>query len=390
MARAGDGIVLCVLALLCVGAVMVNSAGLSVGDTQAVSFESIVLSRSTLYMAIAMVMLLVVSRLPVARMAASLALTRKIPFLLFPIICVLALVYVPVIGHAANGAHRWIQIPGTGITMQPSEIAKWGLILILAWHATRHASVMHRFTTGLLPALIVLGMVAGIIIKEDLGTGVLILAAGATVLIAGGARIKHFLLMAPIAVFGLGAAVVLSPYRMTRLMTFLDPYAKPDSDGFHMIQSLVAIANGEWWGRGLGFGLQKFGYLPEDRTDFLFAVICEELGVAGAALVLGLYAVMLWLGYSIVARQTNRLLKLAGLGIVATVGMQAVMNLMVVTGLAPTKGIALPLLSAGGTGWILTAASLGLLVAMDRCLPQEDERAEPEAMPTVELKPTMA
>lgn len=387
MARAGDGIVLCVLALLCVGAVMVNSAGLSVGDTQPVSFESIVLSRSTLYMAIAMVMLLVVSRLPVARMACSLTLTRKIPYLLFPIICVLSLVYMPVIGHAANGAHRWIVIPGTGITMQPSEIAKWGLILILAWHATRNASVMHKFTTGLLPALIVLGMVAGIIIKEDLGTGVLILAAGATVLIAGGARIAHFLWMAPIAIVGLGAAVILSPYRMTRLMTFWDPYANPEKEGFHMIQSLVAIANGEWWGRGLGFGLQKFGYLPEDRTDFLFAVICEELGVAGAALVLGLYAMMLWLGYSIVKRQTNRLLKLAGLGIVATVGMQAVMNLMVVTGMAPTKGIALPLLSAGGTGWILTAASLGLLVAMDRCLPEEDEQT---SMPTVELKPTMA
>lgn len=388
MARAGDGIVLCVLALLCVGAVMVNSAGLSVGDTQPVSFESIVLSRSSLYMAIAMVMLLVVSRLPVSRMAASLTLTRKIPFLLFPIVCVLLLVYFPVVGHVANGANRWIVIPGTGVTMQPSEIAKWGLILILAWHATRHASTMHKFRTGLLPALIVLGMVAGIIIKEDLGTGVLILAAGATVLIAGGARISHFLWMAPIAVFGLAAAVVLSPYRMTRLMTFLDPYANPEKEGFHMIQSLVAIANGEWWGRGLGFGLQKFGYLPEDRTDFLFAVICEELGVAGAALVLGLYAMMLWLGYSIVKRQTNRLLKLAGLGIVTTVGLQAVMNLMVVTGLAPTKGIALPLLSAGGTGWILTAASLGLLVAMDRCQPVEDEGTA--AAPTVELKPSLA
>jgi hypothetical protein len=153
---------------------------------------------------------------------------------------------------------------------------------------------------------------------------------------------------------------------MQRLVTFLNPYADPEGAGYHMIQSMVAVANGEVAGRGLGHGLQKFGYLPEDRTDFLFAIICEELGVAGALVVVALYGGMLWSCWTIIRREQAAILKLLALGVVATVGIQALINLAVVTGLGPTKGIALPLLSSGGTGWILTAASLGLIVAMDR------------------------
>jgi len=141
---------------------------------------------------------------------------------------------------------------------------------------------------------------------------------------------------------------------------------------------MVAIANGNITGRGLGFGLQKFGYLPEDQTDFLFSIIAEELGIAGVTLIISIYIAMLLAGLNITRRQTDPLLRFAALGITITVAFQACMNLLVVTGLMPTKGIALPLLSSGGTGWILTAASLGMLIAMDRTAPKPAHAGAPD------------
>jgi len=377
MPRAGDAIFLCALSLLCIGVVMVNSAGLSVDGQSAVTLQTILFSRSSAYMAVAVIVMLAASRLPLAKLGAR----RKaagngtgcvptaptwVPLLLPLMLVLLALVYVPGIGREVNGARRWVGIPGSGFSMQPSEIAKWGMILVLAWYGATRVAVMRDFQRGLLPALAALVAVAGLITLEDLGTGVLVAASGSLLLIAAGARVVHFLMFAPLLLLGFAAAIITSPYRMTRLITFWDPYSDPDGTGYHMIQSLVAVANGGGWGRGLGFGLQKFGYLPEDRNDFLFAVICEELGLAGAALVIALYLALLACGWAITRRQTSPFLRLTSLGIIVTLTLQALINLFVVTGLAPTKGIALPLLSAGGTGWILTAGSLGLLIAMDR------------------------
>lgn len=146
---------------------------------------------------------------------------------------------------------------------------------------------------------------------------------------------------------------------------------------------MVAIANGDLTGRGLGFGLQKFGYLPEDQTDFLFSIIAEELGVAGAALIMAVYMVLLLACLNIARRQRDAMLRFAALGVSLMVSFQACMNLLVVTGLMPTKGIALPLLSSGGTGWVLTAASLGLLIAMDRHASRETREVR-EPLETIE------
>lgn len=366
MIRAGDGIVLSVFSLLAIGVVMVNSADLTIDPSEAVTFQSIALSRAAMYMGVAVIAMLVVGRVPLSRLAASEKVFNSLPWLFPVLIGVLLFSYLPGIGHEVNGARRWIMVPGTGFTMQPSEIAKWGIILVLAWHCVRRAGVMHRFDSGLMPGLVIIGVIAAIIAHQDLGTGVLIGLSGCLMLVAAGGRVKQLLAFVPIGVLGIIIAVRAEPYRMRRIETYLDPYLDPEGSGYHMIQSLVAVANGRGFGRGLGFGLQKFGYLPEDRTDFLFAVVCEELGMAGAGLVIALYAYLLWSILSIVRREHHPLLKLIGLGIGATIGLQALINLAVVTGLAPTKGIALPLLSYGGTGWILTAASLGVLVAMDR------------------------
>lgn len=392
----GSLIALCAVALLTFGVVMVNSAGMSMKPTKladgtfiapAVSATSILFSRTTVYMVLAIGTMLLASRLPVRRL---LSLTQSedsmIPdyrsgrwgifdfkyaaFAAIAIVFVLLLAYVPGIGKSVNGSHRWLRLPipgiGDALSVQPSEIAKWAMVFIVAWFATRRLSIIPSFYRGLLPALCLLGSVCFVIILEDLGTGVLVLATGCIILLAAGARLWQFAMFIPLALMGLFAAIVTSPYRVARITAFLDPYQDSEKTGYHMIQSMLAVAGGEGFGRGLGFGLQKFGYLPEDTTDFLFAIICEELGIAGAAIIIVLFVVIICMGCAIVIRERSTMLRLVALGIVSTIGLQAIINLIVVTGLGPTKGIALPLVSSGGTGWLLTCFSIGILMAIDR------------------------
>lgn len=405
--RPGHAIALCALALLMLGVVMVNSAGMSVDPRAPVTFETILTSQSTIYMVLAVLALIIAAATPVWRLIPGMPRTggegvgaggsggplrrpgevdRWGGWGLWPMWLavaalggVLATVYVPGLGHEVNGSHRWLRINlgSQRLSVQPSEIAKWGMIFVLAWSCWRLGDRLRSFRHGLLPMLVGLGAVAGFIVIEDLGTGVLVAMVGGCMLLAAGARWWHFALMIPPGVGAFVLAVLKSPYRLERIQTFLDPYRDPQGAGYHMIQSMVAIANGGGAGRGLGHGLQKMGYLPEDQTDFLFSIINEELGIPGAALVLGLYLGILWAGYQILRAQRHPLPKLLTLGIIATLGLQAIVNIAVVTGVGPTKGIALPLLSSGGTGWILTAFCLGLLVALDRASTAAREEARP-------------
>ncbi len=411
MLRQGQVVILCVMALLTLGVIMVNSAVMSVEPVEVTApgpagpddagygtiLRSIILSRWTAYAALALVAMAGASMMPVRRMAAWGGATlrvgdpvaerratqqqgrewRVLAIGVAGLLVLLSMTYWPGLGREVNGAHRWffVPVPAVGhVSVQPSEIAKWGLVGLIAWYAAaRGPARMAGFWRGLGPGLLAAAMVAGAVAHEDLGTGVLIGAVACLVMLASGARLWQFLMFTPAAAAGFAVLVATNPYRIQRLATFLDPHRDPLGSGYHMIQSMAAVAGGEVTGRGLGHGLQKFGYLVEDHTDFLFAVICEELGVAGAAAVVGVFAILLWAGLSIVRREPSPVLKLAGLGVLVTIGLQALINLAVVTGMAPTKGIALPLVSAGGTGWILTAASLGLLVAMDREARAEEE-----------------
>lgn len=380
--RPGHAVILCALALLSLGAVMVTSAGLTIGADSALSIGSLLRSRQTIYLLASALTLLLMSRLPLEWITRSLG--NPIALLLAAglLAGVCLLVYVPMLGVELNGARRWLgaSIPGFGVvTIQPSEIAKWGLLIALGAYAASQGRKLQSFWPGLTPAIIAVGLLACLITLEDLGTATLIALTSAIVLLSAGARLVHFVALSPIAVLGLVAAVITRPYRLQRLTAFLDPFASPQDAGYHMIQSMVAISNGGGFGRGLGFGLQKFGYLPADESDFLFAVICEELGLAGASVVIFLYLTLLWSGWTIVRSERSQTLRLIGLGVISTVGLQALMNLMVVTGLGPTKGIALPLMSAGGTGWILTAGALGLLVAIDYRQAAQTLSASPEA-----------
>lgn len=387
--RSWQTIALCVIALLVLGVVMVNSAGMSVTPVGAdrpeappISARTILTSRSTVYMALALAAMAVAACLPIRALSSWVqgfggrrgeGALKPLLIVAGAILAVCCLVYLPGIGKEVNGSHRWLRLPipqlGDALSVQPSEIAKWGLVGLVAWYGAVRRERLPELLGGLIPGLVAIGMVSVVIVKEDLGTGVLIATVCCLMLAAAGAWGRWFwqaLIFVPPALIGVVLAVVTSDYRTKRILAFVNPYEDAQGIGYHTIQSLVAVAGGDIFGRGLGHGLQKFAYLPEDTTDFLFAIICEELGVPGAMIVASLFAGIVWCGMTIVRAERDMLLRLWGFGVIAMVGLQAVFNLAVVTGLAPTKGIALPLLSSGGTGWILTAFSIGIVIAIER------------------------
>lgn len=371
MLRAGHGLILIVITLLAFGVVMVTSAGLTVGPDRAVILQDVLLGRTTLLAAMAMGFMIVGSRVPVERFFyRTEGSSSPIPWIILAIFALLLLVHMPGIGRAVNGARRWIHIGFIGF--QPSEVAKWGMVIVLAWWATRRAAVMHEFFSGFVPPMVLVIIVCALIASEDLGTAVLIGMVSVCILIAAGSKWWHAAMWMPIGALGCIVAVISSSYRLNRVKAFVDPYQDPQGIGYHILQSMGAISGGGLAGRGLGNSVQKFGYLPEDTTDFIFAIICEEMGVMGAAVVISLYACLLLCGFSIVRRVEHPFQRLLGLGVLLAVGLQAFINIAVVTGSAPTKGIALPLLSNGGTGWVLTAFCIGLLVSMDRDLAKKD------------------
>ncbi len=298
------------------------------------------------------------------------------------------LVAVLVFGEERNGAKRWLSLgpASAGLSFQPSEIAKLAIVLFFAAYCSHLGDRLRHFWLGLLPAVVLLGGVAGLVGKEDLGTGALLLAVGGCIFLAGRARWWHLTLFSVPAVAGLVYLIKMEPYRVQRIMSFLDPERDPQSTGYHQIQSLITIASGGWWGRGLGAGIQKFGYLPEGRSDFVFAVICEELGLIGGAAVIGLFALLIWHGWKVVQGAPTPFGRLLAFGVTLTLGFQATMNIAVVTVSVPTKGIGLPFVSAGGTGVIFLSIMVGMLinVARERTRPAAASERKPDLPPTAD------
>ncbi len=271
MLRAGQTIMLCVIALLLVGVVMVNSAGMSVDPIEPTGsaapapgagalgavLEGILLSRSVLYMVLGLVAICLVGLMPVHRLAAraersagSGRLAGLVPLALgvVALLAIMATVYLPGLEREVNGSRRWVALPLPGlrrISVQPSEMGKWGLVLLLAWYGSARSGLMPSFRHGLVPGLAAVGAVAGFVVLEDLGTGVLMALVGCLMLAGAGARIRHFLAFIPPALALVTLAIVTSPYRVQRLVAFLDPYRDPMGSGYHMIQSMAAVAGGE-------------------------------------------------------------------------------------------------------------------------------------------------
>ena len=355
--RSGDLILVLLVAMLGTGIVAIQSAGLSVTDD--LSLWGTMTNRVVLLAGGALI-----AFFAGGLVAPSLLARRWVAWTAVMLAVVLSLiVLVPGIGREVNGARRWLDIGPLGF--QPSEVAKWAIVIFMAGACTWWASSLGRFWR-LAGMLCVVGLLAGLVLLEDLGTAVLMLAVAAGLVLAAGAKLWHMGLLAIPGIAIIAGGIAMEPYRMQRLQAFLDPFADPTGTGYHVVQSMAAIAGGGASGRGIGNGVQKYGYLPEDTTDFIFAVICEEAGAAGAVLIVALFAALLIVGWAILRSTTVAHQRLLCLGVLLTIGLQALVNLLVVTGLAPTKGIALPLISSGGTGWLMTAFALGWIRSIDR------------------------
>jgi cell division protein FtsW len=273
----------------------------------------------------------------------------------------LVLVLVPPLAQPINGTWRWLRLGP--ISFQPAELAKLALVIYLAAFLARRRAGLDDFWRGLLPPLAVAGGLAALILLQpDLGNSFTLIAVTFGLLFLAGSRIQHLLLIVAAALPFLVLAVGLAPYRLRRVTTFVDPWADPRGSGFQIIQSWLALGSGGLWGRGIGESKQKLFYLPESHTDFIFAIIGEELGFVGAAAVIALFVVLIWRGLRIALRAPDPFGAYLALGITLLIATQTLVNVGVVTGLLPTKGLPLPFISFGGSALLVTMAATGVLV----------------------------
>jgi len=358
-------------ALLCLGALMVFSAGASLDRQIDVRhFWRYTTLRRVAFVPIVWVVLAVVGRCNYRKVLVFDKWFWLSPIVIAQILAIAALaaVLVPGIGTQAGESRRWLVFGGSeyGLQFQPSELAKWVTVMFLAAYGAYKGESMRKFVTGFLPACVVLMLVAGLIGKEDFGTAALVGAMGIVVLIVAGVRWWHPLSLVPPAVGAFYQLVYCVDYRWVRVTAFWHGGQESQETLYHAQQSIMAIGTGGLWGCGLGQGKVKLGWLPEDTTDFIFAVIGEELGFVGCGIVIALFVMMIICGIMIVKNTPDRLGKLLTIAITGTIGAQALMNLLVVSDMAPTKGIALPFVSAGGSGLVMTAVAVGVVINIAR------------------------
>jgi len=345
------------LAIVLLGLVMVTSASVSVASEET-GTPFFYLSRQLLLTLIgagcALLMFSIRTEL----------LERASVALLVVAIVLLVLVLIPGVGHAVNGSRRWLRISGAGF--QVSELARMLLLVYIASYAVRREEELRQSFAGLLKPLGLLVAAGALLLAEpDLGAATVLFATGFGVLFLAGARLRYVVAMTAVAAAGFSLLAVSSSYRMRRLTAFLDPWADPFNSGFQLTQSLIAIGRGQWFGVGLGDSVQKLFYLPEAHTDFLFAVLAEELGLLGVVLTLVLFVALVWRSFHI-ARLAARVgltfpaYLASGFGL--WVGIQAFINIGVNMGVLPTKGLTLPFMSYGRSSMIVALAWLGLLL----------------------------
>jgi cell division protein FtsW len=285
--------------------------------------------------------------------------------LLLASLTLLFVVLIPGIGVGANGATRWI---GVGpLTFQPAEMAKFALLVWVADLLARRAGFMRSTRATLRPVIVVLAVVATLVmLQPNLGTTIVLAAIALTICFAAGAPLGP---LAGWAAIGIGAATALAlaaPYRRSRVLTFIDPWADPLDTGYQNIQALVGVASGGLFGRGLGASRAKWGFLPYAHTDFIFAIIGEELGLVGAAVVVGLFVLLVILGIRVALHAPDRFGLLLAVGVTAWFGVQAFVNIGAVIGILPITGVPLPFVSAGGSSLLFTMAAAGLLLSIAR------------------------
>ncbi|HSE91789.1 MAG TPA: putative lipid II flippase FtsW [Methylomirabilota bacterium] len=290
---------------------------------------------------------------------------RRLERLGWPIVIaaavLLVLVLVPPFAQPINGSRRWLRLGP--VSVQPVELAKLALVIYLAAFISRRREGLADFRHGVLPPLAAAGGLAALVlVQPDLGNSLTLITVAFALLFLAGGQVRHLLLVCAAALPLLAMAVWLAPYRLRRITTFLDPWSDPRGSGFQIIQSWLALGGGGWLGRGIGESKQKLFYLPESHTDFIFAVLGEELGFVGAAAIIALFVVFVWRGLRVGMRAPDAFGAYLALGITLLIATEMLVNLGVVTGLLPTKGLPLPFMSFGGSALVVTMLSTGVLL----------------------------
>lgn len=351
------------IALLLLGLVMVYSASIAIAEGSRFTAHQpyYFLVRHAIFLAIGIGFGVAAFRLPVAQWQ------RLAPLLFVAGVMLLIVVLIPGVGREVNGARRWV---GLGlINLQPSELMKVFVALYAADYTVRKLDVMGSLVRGFLPMSAVMILVAGLLLREpDFGAVVVITTIAFGVLFLGGLNARIFVLLAVVVVLGFMILIWTSPYRRERLFGFMDPWQDAFGKGYQLSHALIAFGRGEWFGVGLGGSVEKLFYLPEAHTDFLLAVIAEELGLAGVLVVIALFATLVFRAF-IIGREAIQLERyFAGLvaqGIGLWVGVQSFINMGVNMGMLPTKGLTLPLMSFGGSGIVANCIALGILLRID-------------------------
>jgi cell division protein FtsW len=351
-------IIACTLALLTIGVVMVYSA------SAVLSFHEhgdwyYYLKRQLLFAALGVIAMFIAMNTDywIWKKYAKIGL----------IICfvLLVAVLIPGIGVVRGGARSWLGIGSFGI--QPSEFMKLGMIMFLSKMLSERQAKITTFTEGMLPPLGLMGLAFGLImLQPDLGTGTVLVGASLLIIYAAGARLLHLSYLAMAGAAGLVGLIIAAPYRLKRITAFLDPWQDPLGAGYQAIQSLYAIGPGGLVGLGLGMSRQKYSYLPEPQTDFIFSIIAEELGFIGGSLVLVLFMLLVWRGMRTAITAPDTFGSLLATGIIGMIAVQVIINIGVVIGMFPVTGITLPLISAGGSSLTLILASIGVLLNISR------------------------
>jgi len=344
-------------ALLLVGLIMVASASIGVSERETGN-AFFYFQRQLIYVGLGLVAALVAISIPTS------VWEKHSIYLLGGAFVLLVLVLVPGLGHEVNGSRRWVRLGF--MNFQVSELARVMLLTYIASYAVRRSEELCSSFKGFMKPVAVLGAAAVLLLAEpDFGAATVLMATGLAVLFLAGVRIHHLLVPVLVAVAGMAVLAVTSSYRMRRLTAFRNPWEDPFDSGFQLVQSLIAIGRGEWFGVGLGSSVQKLFYLPEAHTDFVFAVLAEEFGFVGVVVVVGLFTLLVGRAFEISRRAADAGLTFqsylaASIGI--WVGLQAFVNIGVNMGLLPTKGLTLPLLSYGGSSMLVTLGVLGLLL----------------------------
>jgi len=354
-------LVLVIGTLLCGGLVLMTSASISLAE-RVMGNPLFYFERQVVATVIGLAGIAVMLRVP-TRVWDSLSL-----LLLCLAVALLAAVLVPGLGNTVKGATRWLSVGGISV-VQVSEPARLLVLMYISSYAVRHRVELRERFTGFAKPMVLVGLICGLLLAQpDFGASVVLLMITLAILFIAGARWRDFLIFTAAVAAILAVAAVSSPYRLERLITFLDPWADPFGSGFQLTQSLIAIGSGQWFGVGLGGSVQKLFYLPEAHTDFVFAVIAEEFGLVGSLILIGLFVMLIWrvLGIARESLAAGRLYQAnLAFGFAIWQSAQVFINIGVNMGILPTKGLTLPLISYGRSSVIVTLLGLGLLLRID-------------------------